>query len=233
MNKHLPLVGVLALLGACAHEGNPSPSRNDGGSGQNTVERKYGRSAPETHNAAVASFRTFDLTVDRDTHDAMGSEVLGHRADGRKVTVKIDAIDGNSSNASIRVEPGDTNMAQMLHEKIADKLGMGKATEAFFSANSETALYDSDLETCLNAADRTAKALDWTVIAKELRDASANLDARAPDSNPARFKIARVDDRGGKTSVTFIAGNGKTDTSKTMITRMHDEFDRQLGIHAH
>jgi len=233
MKKHLPLFGILTLMGACAHEVNSPSSKSDGGSGENTIERKYGRTASDTHDAAVASFKTFDLAVDTDRHDAMGSEVKGHRADGRRVTVKIDAIDSNSSNASIRVEPGNSNMAQMLHEKIADKLGMGTATEAYFSSNSETALYDSDLEICLNAAERTARALDWTVTRKELRDGSATLDARAPDSNPARFKIARVDDRSGKSSVTFIAGNGKTDTSKTMITRMHDEFDRQLGIHAH
>jgi len=230
MNHPLPLVGFLALLGACAHEENSPPNKNDGGSGQNTVEHKYARSASDTHDAAVASFRTFDLTIDRDRHDALGSEVLGHRAGGRQVTIKIDAIDAGSSSVSIRVEPGDTNMAQMLHEKVADKLGMGTATESFFSGNSESALYDSDLASCLNAAERTARALTWTVIRKELRDNAANLDARSSDSNPAKFKVARIDDQNNRTRVTFIAGNGRTATSKTMVSRMHEEFDRQLGI---
>jgi len=232
MNKHLSLIGILALLGACAHEESSPPNKDDGGSGQNTVERQYSRSASDTHDAAIASFRTFDLTIDRDRHDALGSEILGHRAGGRRVTVKIDAIDAASSSAYVRVEPGDTNMAQMLHEKMADKLGMGTATETVFSANSETALYDSDLASCLDAAERTARALDWTLIRKELRDNAANLDARAPDSNPAKFKIARIDDRNNRTSVTFIAGNGRTATSKTMASRMHEEFDRRLGAHA-
>jgi hypothetical protein len=232
MKRHLSFVGLLTLVGACAHEGNSPSSKSDGGTGLNTVERKYGRTASDIHQAALASFKSFDLTVDQDRHDAMGSEVVGHRADGHRVTVKVDAIDNDSSSASVRVEPGDSNMAQMIHEKIADKLGMGTATEAFFSANSETALYDADLETCLNTAERTAKALDWTVTRKDLRDGSAHLDARAPDSTPARFKIARIDDRSGKSGVTFIAGNGKTDLSKTMIARMHEEFDRQLGLHA-
>jgi hypothetical protein len=232
MKKQVSLAGILALLGACAHEGHSPSSKSDGGTGLNTVERKYGKTASDTHDAAVAAFNSFDLTVDRDRHDAMGSEVVGHRADGHKVTVKVDAIDSTSSSASVRVEPGDSNMAQMIHEKIADKLGMGTAKEVFLSSNSENAFYDTDLETCLNAAERTAKALDWTVTRKELRDTSAHLDARAADSNPARFKITRVDDHPGRSSVTFIAGNGKTDTSKTMIARMREEFDRQIAGHA-
>jgi hypothetical protein len=202
------------------------------GTGLNTVERKYGKTASDTYDAALGAVKSFDLTVDRDRHDEMGGEVMGRRADGRKVTVKVDAIDKNNCKASVRVEPGDIKLAQMIHEKIADKLGMGAAKTAFFGGNSEDAVYDAELPASLDAAERTAKALGWTVTSKEEHDTWAQLDARAPDSNPARFKITRTNDRAGRSKVSFIAGNGKTDNSKTMISHMREEFDRQIAGHA-
>jgi len=232
MKTRLSLAGLLTLLGACAHEQSTSSSRSDGGNGVNTVERFYGKTPWETYAAAVAAVRSFDLSLDRDWHDAMGGEVVGHRADGHSVIVKVDAIDSNNSRASVRVEPGDSNMAQMIHEKIADKLGMGMAREAFLSSNSEGAVYDADLETTLKAVERTVKTLGWTLTGKETHDTWLQVDARAADSNPARFKMTRVDEGAGKTRVTFIAGNGKTDTSLTMIGRMREDLDRQLGGHA-
>jgi len=232
MKTQLSLAGLLTLLAACAHEHSTSSSRSDGGSGVNTVERLYGKTPSETYAAAVAAVRSFDLSLDRDWHDAMGGEVVGHRADGHSVIVKVDAIDSNNSRASVRVEPGDSNMAQMIHEKIADKLGTGIVREAFLSTTSEAAVYDADLESSLKAAERTAKALGWTVTGKEIHEMWAQLDARAADANPARFKITRVDDGAGKTRVMFIAGNGKTGTGQTMIARMREDLDRQLGAHA-
>jgi len=232
MNTKLSLAGILTLLAACSHEESSPSSRTDGGTGVNTVERLYGKTPAETYAAAVSAVRSFDLSLDREWHDAMGGEVVGHRADGHSVTVRVDAIDSNNSRAAVRVEPGDSNMAQMIHEKITDKLGMGPAREAFLSTNSESAVYNADLQTSLNAAERTAKTLGWAVTGKVLQDTWAQLDARAVDSNPARFKITRVDDGAGKSRVTFIAGNGKTDTSQTMIARMREELDCQLAGHA-
>ena len=109
MKTQLSLAGILTLLAACAPQESVPSSRSDGGSGVNTVERLYGKTPAETYAAAVAAVRSFDLSLDRDWHDAMGGEVVGHRADGHCVTVKVDAIDSNNSRTSVRVEPGDSN----------------------------------------------------------------------------------------------------------------------------
>src|SRR5436189_6457086 len=121
MKKHLALAGILALLAACSHEGKSPSGKNDWGTGLNTVERKYNKPAADTYDAAVAAVKNFDLTVDRDRHDEMGGEIVGHRSDGRKVMVKVDALDKNNSRASVRIEPGDSRRAQMVHEKMAHK----------------------------------------------------------------------------------------------------------------
>jgi hypothetical protein len=191
----------------------------------------YGKTPSEIYAATVAAVRSFELSIDREWHDSMCREVVGYRADGHRATVKVEATDRNNSRTAVRIEPGDSNMAQMIHEKIVDKLGMGTAGEAL-GAHSEGALYDADLQTSLNAAELAAKALDWIVTGKEMHDGWAQLDARSGDANPARFRMMRADDGGGKTRVTFSAGNGKTGASQNIIARMREGMDRQLGVHA-
>jgi hypothetical protein len=231
MRQLLALAGILALLAACSSEQKSPSSTSDWGTGLNTVERKYNKPAPATHDAAVAALKSFDLTIDRDRHDELGGEVVGHRADGRKVTVKVSAIDKNNSRASVRVEPGDAKMAQMVQERMADKLGLGSAKPALLGGNSDNFPYDADLKTGTSAAERAIEAMGWTVTGKEVKDDWARIDARDEHSNPVQIKLERVDDRSFPLKVTFIAGQEKTDDTNTMITRMHDEFDRQIGGH--
>jgi len=231
MTKNLALAGILVLLAACSHEGKSPSSKSDWGTGLNTVERKYNKAASDTYDAALAAVKTYDLTIDRDRHDEMGGELVGHRADGSKVTVKVDALDKNNSRATVRVDPGDARLAQMIHEKMADKLGLGTAKAAFFGGNSQDFPYDADLKDGIAAAERAADSLGYTVIGKEVKEDWAQLDARAEDSTPVRIKVERVNNREFPLKVTFIAGHGKTDASKPLIVKMHDEFDRQIGGH--
>lgn len=229
MKTLLALAGIVAMLAACSHEGSSPSSKSDWGTGLNTVERKYGKPASEVHDAAVAALKGYDINVSKDRHDEMGSEIVAKRGDDSKVYVTISALDAKSSRASVRVDPGDSKMATMVHEKIAEKLGMGTAKGAMLGGNTDERTYDADLKTCLDAAERTSKSLDWTVTNKELHDTWAQLDARDGSSSPARFRMERSDNR---TKVTFTAGAGKTEDSKTTVAKMREEFDRQVAGHA-
>ena len=231
MKTHLALAGMVALLAACSHEGSSPSSKSDWGTGLNTVERKYNKTATEVHDAAVAALKDFDLTVNKDRHDEMGAEVVARRGEDSKVIVTIAAMDTKSTRASVRVDPGDSRLATMVHEKMAEKLGMGTAKGALLGGNTDERTYDADLKTCLDAAERTAKALDYTVGNKEQHDKWAQLDARTADSTPVKFRMDRADD-GLRTKVKFTAGSGKTDDSKTILGRMREEFDRQVAGHA-
>jgi len=232
MKNLVALAGILALLAACSHEGKSPSSHSDWGTGLNTVERKYNKSAADTYDAAVGAVKAYDLTVDRDRHDEMGGELAGHRADGKKVMVKVDALDKNNSRATVRVEPGDAHLAGLIHEKMADKLGLGTAKASLLGGNTATVHHDADLQTGVDAAERTAKALGYTVIGKEVKDDWGRVDARDQDSNPVEFKVERVNDKEGRLKTTFIAGHGKTDSSKTIVAKMREEFDRQMSGHA-
>ncbi len=231
MRNLTALAGILALLAACSSEGKSPSSHSDWGTGLNTVERKYNKPATDTYDAAVSAVRSFGLTIDRDRHDEMGGELSSHRADGKNVMVKVDALDKNNSRASVRVEPGDARMASMIHEKMADKLGLGTAKSSMFGGNSNDFPYDADLKDGVAAAERAIESLGYTLIAKEVKEDWAQLDARAEDSTPVRFKIERQNNREFPLKVTFTAGHGKIDESKPLLTKMHDEFDRQIGGH--
>jgi len=231
MRQLLALAGILAFLAACSSEGKSPSSKSDMGTGLNTIERKYSKPASDTYDAAVVAVKSFDLTIDSNRHDEMGGEVVGHRSDGRVVTVNVTAIDKNSSRAAVRVEPGDAKMAQMVQERMADKLGMGTAKPALMGGNSENFPYDADLKAGTDAAERAVQSLGWTVTGKEIKHDWARIDARDEHSNPVAFKIERVNDRTLPLKVTFTAGKGMTDDSTAMIAQMHDEFDRQSGGH--
>lgn len=231
MNKRYVLAGMALLMAACSHEGNSPSSMSDWGTGLNSIERTYGKPAPDTYTAAVSALKSFSIAIDKDVHDEFGGELDGKRADGSKVSVNVVVIDKDHSEAVVRVGSGNSAVATMIHEMIAEKLGMGKANAAFLGGNTAEFPYAADLKAGTAAAERTFKALSWAVIAQDLKDGSAQIDARAEDSNPASIKMVSGKDPAFPLKVKFTAGNGNTDMSKAMIGRMHEEFDRQVGGH--
>ncbi len=46
---------------------------------------------------------------------------MAHRATGQKVTATIRSLDVGRSTLSIRVEPGDRNLANIIHDKISQE----------------------------------------------------------------------------------------------------------------
>lgn len=224
----LPVALAIGLLASCISIEKPAPAKT-GDPAVNTVERRYGKPVDTVWDAAVAAVKSCDLRIDTDRHDDLGGELVARRADGHRVSIALSAVDKNSSRAAIRVEPGNRELADLVHERLADKLGMGEAKAAFLGGNTADAVYSLDVPRALAAADRSAKALNFIVTGQEIRDDAAHLDARSSDSTPVRFKMTPAESPPGATAVTFIAGRGKTDTSKTLIAQMKTEFDRQAA----
>ena len=100
-----------------------SPKTTDLGTGLNAVERTYDRPANRLTEVALASLSSYELKLESDRHDDLGGELVSLRADGHKVTVKITSVDKEHSSVSIRVAPGNRDLAEMIHQRIAEKLG--------------------------------------------------------------------------------------------------------------
>ena len=99
-----------------------APKTTDYGTGLNAVERTYARPARDLVDVVAASLKSFELSMQSDTHDELGGSIVALRADGHKVTAKISSVDRDHSQISIRVSPGNRNLADMIHERIAEKL---------------------------------------------------------------------------------------------------------------
>jgi hypothetical protein len=102
-----------------------TPKTTDLGTGLNAVERVYGRSASALFDVVAATLKSYDLKIESDRHDELGGDIVALRADGHKVTVKITSLDQEHAQVSIRVAPGNRNLAEMIHQRILEKLGLG------------------------------------------------------------------------------------------------------------
>lgn len=212
----------LAMLGA-ALGSLAACHGHDLGSGVNTVDREFSRPVSETWTASVRTAEAADLKVWSDLHDRLGGELVAVRANGNEVRIRVASIDERSSRVSVRVEPGDRDLALMLQERIADRVGLGEAKSGLFGGHSIEATYAADLQGCGTSARRTFAVLRVTAIRDEVHAAWSQIDGRLRDSTPVRIRMEKEDDL--KTRVIFIAGNEKTDDTQAFVRRMKGEFD--------
>jgi len=218
MKNMISAILVLAIvpLGACRG--------NDLGTGANTVDREYSKPAVDVCKAALQSVESAKLTVQSDRHDRMGGETLASRADGKQVRIIVKSIDEKNTRVTVRVEPGDRDLANMLHERIAGNLGMGEAKTGWWSGgNSVDATYPTDLPSCMTSARRAIASLTQTTKDEESHATWGQIDGRLKDSTPARIKMEKVEDK--KTRVWFIVGSSKSDDNKAFAQKLKDEFE--------
>jgi hypothetical protein len=232
MKSALVSVACTIALAACGGSPETPGTSSDRGGPVAPMERLYGKPADEVWNATLAALKSFDLKIDVDRHDDLGGEIIARRADGRRVTANLASIDKTATKVAIRADRTSPEAAAQLHERIAEKLGLGEAKAAFFGGNTLEGTYPTDFGGALAAGERACKKLGFIVTGREAHDTWAHLDARTADSTPLRFRLDRRDDAGAPTGVKFIAGRGKTDDSKSLVSQMKNEFEHQLAAPA-
>lgn len=112
----LAVCAALAALASC--------KERDLGTGINTVDKTYGKPMNEVWEAARSAVRDTNLNVSSENADDLGGTLIAYRATGEKVTVSLRNLGNNQTEVSVRVEPGDRSLADLIHSKIADKLGI-------------------------------------------------------------------------------------------------------------
>jgi len=206
----------------------PSCQESDLGTGANTVERDYARSAPDAWKAAVRSAETSGLKILNDRHDKFGGELVASRANGDDVWIEVRSLTEQSTRVSVRVEPGDRALATMIHERMAEKMGLGVAKAGFFGGSSIEATYLTDLESCRGPARRTFAALDVIPTGEDIHVSGWRLDGRLKDSTPVRITGHKEADL--KTRVTFIAGAEKNEDLQAFARKMKEEFEAAIHL---
>jgi len=219
MKLTLSLSALVVALCACRER--------DLGTGLNTVEREYSKPIGEVWNATVESVKSADMRIESDSHDELGGQIVARRADNTEVRIDLKALDKNNTKVSVRAGPGDVDMANLIHERVADRLGMGEAKGGLFGGNSLDGEYNNNLQACINAARVCYKALNLTLTNEEVHDTWAHIDGRRDGGTPCRIKCERKKDD-DKTYVQFIVGNDKSDDNKLFVDRIKTEFEKAL-----
>lgn len=211
----LACAAIVLSLAAC--------HRHDLGTGVNTVEREYARSADRIWSASVESVKDAGLAVVSERKDGLGGTLLARRAGGEDVHVVVSPIHDERCRASVRVGDGDVTLARLLHERIAENAGMGEARGGFFGGNSEEGHYVADPAACGSAARLTMFALKHEIT----RESPGRIDARADGSTPVGIEWVTLK---GRTRVTFFAGESKSDAHREMARRLKREFEANAGV---
>jgi hypothetical protein len=116
----------------------------------------------------------------------------------------------------------------MIHERMADKMGLGVARSGLFGGSSVEGTYPADLDRCIGPARRTFSALDVSLTAEDVHADGWRLDGRVKDSTPVRIAAHKAGDL--KTRVIFTAGNEKNEDLKVFARKMRDEFEAAIHL---
>lgn len=121
--KNAVLLTALLLPAGC-EPGEPAvPATRDLGTGLNTVDREYPGPPSELVDAALRALPALDLKVESEKRDALGGEIVARRATGAEATVVVKGAAPGTCSVSVRVEPGDRNLANLVHDRIALERG--------------------------------------------------------------------------------------------------------------
>jgi len=226
------LTPALILLASTLASCGVFNSRDEQADRIHTVTKTYSRPTDETWRVIESITKELDLKVETNEHDALGGTMLAKRSTKDEIHVEARAVDSQNTTVSVNVDPGDKNLAQIIHDRISDKLGLNLgATRASMAAGSQVdGTYDQKLDVCMAAADRALTALKLPAARREVHDTWARLDIQHLDSIPVQIRMDRT--KKDQTFVVFTVGTGASDDNRTLASRLKAEFDRQLSPEA-
>ena len=223
MRSVLFAVSLAAILAVGCSETERS---NDLGTGLNTVSRDYAKSAPDAHEAARDALERSGMTIVNSRADTLGGEILARRAVDSEVRVETRSLSETTCRVTIRVEPGDAALANLLHERTANELGLGEATGGLFGGNSVKDCYGLTLREAIKTAQESLVACELQITREDVHALWADIDARDANSNPVRIHIEKEDD--GCATTYFYAGTSRNDDNKALAAKMKAAFEKEM-----
>lgn len=192
-----------------------------------TVERAYMIPMDRVWDRGLACLKEAEFRVEGERRDGLIGEITARRSGGDRVRIVMKNIDEKHTLVLVRVDQGDSGLAGLLHERLAQNLGLGEAMGEWFGGISIEAEYEGTLDKCVAASRRAMRFLDLVLTGGDLRGDEARIEARTDLSNPLGIKIV-APKSGGKTLVTFLAGTEKNDENRALTRKLKDEFERAL-----
>lgn len=222
--KNLWIAAFLAAAVACDN-GKPTlaPPTSDLGTGLNTVEHRYAKPIADVLKAAATAVQTLGLHSDSQKSDALGGEIIARRATEDKVVISIKGVDASNTSVSVRVGPGNRNMANLVHEQIAVGLGL---QEASMPRESLAGHYAADLKSCTGAAEKAFRVLKYEIVDRKTFDGGLELHGRSEDAVPASFRLEKESPE--RTAVTISCGTANGASHRERCERLKAEFEKAI-----
>lgn len=221
---HGAVLASLISLVACASHGGDASNPPKGG-----VDRRYSKTPDEVARAASETLQELGINVQADTHDALGGQVQGERgtADKQDVSIWYKSVDARNTQVSVMVGKGDKQLAQLIQDRLAQKLGAaGAAAVMSVGAISELTV-EQPLAPCISAAEAALRELRMNVTRREVHDTWAEVESRESDAIPVQVKIERTEK--DKTRVVFSAGTARSQDTQQLADRVRAEFEKKIG----
>lgn len=218
----LLLVPALALASCKAITGEQSTAPT-----VNTVTKSYTKSADETWRAVQSVARDLDLKIDTDQHDALGGNLVALRSNKDEVHVDARSQDAMNTTVSVWASPGDRNLAQIIHDRISDRLGLSVGMRPAAAAGSQVdGTYDQKLDACMRAAEKAVNDLKLGAPRREVHDTWARVDSSQLDTIPVQIRMERT--KKDQTFVVFTVGTGASDDNRTLAAKLKTQFEQAL-----
>jgi hypothetical protein len=214
---------ALVLLVSCKTSGF-----KDDPQAASTVGRTYATDVGRAWQALETTVKEFDLDVDKSDHDALGGQMTIRRATGDTVYARVRSVNSNSTIVDIAPASGDRNMAQMIQDKVAEKLGADQPGAPGMAAGSAAqGTYDNPLQECAAAAERALKVFNLPVEARENHDVWIAIRSKHLDTIPVNIKLMRTPK--DQTDATFTVGTSPSDDNGLLANRLKKEFETALS----
>jgi len=219
------MIAGLAMT-SCKVFGGGGP---EAGTTLNSVTKTYSKSADDTWRAIMTVAKDLDLKISDDKHDALGGSMVAKRSNKDEVLIEARSLDSQNTTVSVSVEPGDRNLAQIVQDRISDRLGLnvGVNRNTFASGSQVDGTYDQKMDACLAAADKAITGLKLAAPRREVHDTWARVDSQHLESIPIQIRMDRT--RKDQTFVVFTVGTGASDDNRTLATKLKAEFERHLN----
>jgi hypothetical protein len=214
-------MAALALLSSCKNRG----FRDDQGQ-SNTAGRMYAMDVERVWQSLQSVVKDLDLKTDKADHDALGGQMTVRRATGEPIYLRVRSVNPGTTAVDVAVD-GDHNLAQLIQDRIGEKLGMNQPGAGVSSGSMAEGTYDNPLDECAAAAERALKALNLPVEGREKHDVWIGLRSKHLDTIPVGVKLQRTPK--DQTQVAFTVGTSPGDDNQVLAARLKKEFEAALG----
>jgi len=86
---------------------------------QGELSRTYKASVKRTYDACMSALKSMKMAVKGGKQDALGGDIVAHRADGTIVRVRLKAMGADQTKVGIRIGNwGDREQSMIIHDKI-------------------------------------------------------------------------------------------------------------------